>query len=128
MGNLSRQRGAVSARTVSGGGVIANASTGAAAFLVENTLDGWISVDLVAVIGSLTNYTATPQVSMDGTNWSTLTDPGALGTITASGSFGFACNCKGWKWFRVAMSSTGTTTSSSAAINYRYSTAGGVAS
>lgn len=127
MGNLSRQRGVVTARLASAG-VIANASTGAAAFLVENTLDGWVSVDFVLVLGSLTNATLTPQVSMDGSTWYTLTDPGALGTLTTAGNYAFAANCKGWKWFRAAMSSTGTTTGSSAAINYRYSTAGGVAS
>lgn len=126
MGNLSRQRGLISARTAAGGGVIANAATALLAMQVENSIDGWISVDVVAVLGSLTNYTITPQVSDDGSTWRTLTDPGALGPLTASQNSGFACNCKGWKFFRVSLSSTGTTTGSSAAVNYRYQVAGGV--
>jgi hypothetical protein len=116
--------GALVARTVAAG-VVANASTGATMIAINQTLDGIINVDVNFTLGSLTNATFTPQVSDDGVNWSTLTDPGALGPLTATGRFSFPCIVKGRQFFRVAAASTGTPTSSSAAIAYTWQTQGG---
>lgn len=125
MGNQSKMTGALlNARAAA---VLTTAAVAAATLPVQNTPEGTIMVDVDFTLGSLTSATFTPQVSDDGVNWRTLSDPGALGPLTATGSYSFPCICKGKKYFRVTAIGVGTVTGSSATISYRWQAAGGTA-
>lgn len=119
MGNVSKQTGALlNARPAA---VLTTSAVAAAVLPVQNTVDGTVMVDVDFTLGSLTSATFTPQVSDDGVNnWRNITDPGALGPLTASGAFSFPVICKGKKYFRVTAIGVGTVTSSSATISYRW--------
>ena len=104
--------------------VLTNAAVGTTPLSVGATLDGFVGVQINFTIGSLSNGIFNPQVSNDGATWYDVTKPGLL-TLTASGNKAFAVNCNGFKLFRVAVTGTGTVTSSLAAIWYGYLIDGG---
>src|SRR5690349_20986042 len=82
-----------------------------------------VSVDLSFTLGSLTNCVLRFYVSMDGTTYVPLADVGGgvvSYTLTASTDRSFPVKAPGWKWLRASIQGTGTVTSSSATINYRY--------
>ncbi len=89
--------------------------------------EGWgdgISVGLDFTLGSLTNVVVRFYVSMDATTWYTLrgsTAAALAATETAGGNFAYAMeSLAGWKFFRASVQGTGTVTSSSATLTYRY--------
>jgi hypothetical protein len=88
-------------------GAVASSNTRALATLTQRLM---LFVDFT--IGSLTNVIITPQVSVDGTTWYDITDPGAL-TLTATGKKAVPLNIQGAKLFRCTAQGTGTVTSSS---------------
>lgn len=104
--------------------VLTNSAVGSSPIAVGATLDGFIGVQIDFTLGSLTNGLFDPQVSNDGTNWYSLTTPGVL-TLTANGTKAFNVCAKGFKLFRVAVTGTGTVTSSSATVQCGYQVAGG---
>jgi hypothetical protein len=60
---------------------------------------------------------------MDGTNWYQITnDSGVLiaPTVTANATNSYCCFCAGWKFFRASVQGSGTVTSSSATLTYRF--------
>lgn len=83
-----------------------------------------ITVQLDFTLGSLTNVTLRFYVSMDGTNFYPVTaDTGALMTevVTATATRCYSpSNLAGWKYFRASIQGSGTVTSSSATLTYRY--------
>lgn len=117
----SIQTGELAARSAA---VLTNSAVAAKVMNVFDIPEGIVSVEVSFTLGSLTNGIFNPQVSMDSSTWFDLSDPGAL-TLTATGTKAFPCVCKGWKFFRVTATGTGTVTSSSATINYHWQKAGG---
>jgi hypothetical protein len=82
-----------------------------------------VAVDVDFTIGSLTNVIVRFYVSTDGTTYFPLDISGAAGvsyTLTATGTRAVAVSAPGWKFFRATAQGTGTVTSSSLTINYRY--------
>jgi hypothetical protein len=82
-----------------------------------------VTVDLRFTLGSLTNATVRFYASVDGTTWIPLnTGAGALTeTLTADATRCYALpSLAGWKFFRASIQGSGTVTSSSATITYRY--------
>ena len=118
--NASKQHVLFTARAAA---ILINAEADAAVLNVNQTLDGWVQVYIDFTVGSLTNAVFTPQIN-DGSGWYNVTDPGAL-TLTASAAKAFAVCCKGAKQFRIAVTSTGTVTNSSATVKYGWQDAGG---
>lgn len=99
--------------------ILTNSLVGATAFLANKAADGRLTVQADFTKGSLTNVILTPQVSDDNTNWYDVTDPGTL-TLTADGTKSLTFPIAGWKWARVGATGTGTLTSSSLTLKYRW--------
>jgi hypothetical protein len=104
--------------------ILTTGEVAGAAFDLNNAWGSSITVDLSFTIGSLTNVTNRFYVSMDGTTY----DPIAVngGTTMSEALTASAERCyiipqiAGWKYFRVTMQGSGTTTSSTANFTYRY--------
>lgn len=83
-----------------------------------------VTVQLDFTLGSLTNVIARFYVSMDGTTYVPVSAPtGALmtETVTATATRCYSVGALGgWKFFRATLQGTGTATSSTATLNYRY--------
>lgn len=82
-----------------------------------------VTVDVRFTLGSLTNGIVRCYVSMDGTTWIPVSSGAAVltETLTADGTRAYALpSLAGWKFFRASIQGTGTVTSSSATITYRY--------
>lgn len=96
---------------------------GASLDLNEAWGDG-VSVQLDFTLGSLTNVIIRFYVSMDGTTFYALrgqTGAAVTETVTASATNAYSVPIPaGWKFFRASLQGTGTVTSSSATLNYRY--------
>lgn len=102
-------------------------TTGEVAATALDLNESWgsrVSVFLDFTLGSLTNVIVRFYASMDGTNYYAITaDTGAVmtETITATATRAYCPqNLVGWKWFRASVQGTGTVTSSSATLTYRY--------
>lgn len=81
------------------------------------------TVDLSFTIGSLTNIVVRFYVSMDGTTYDPVYVNGAtiVETLTASAERCYVMPpLAGWKYFRASVQGTGTVTSSSANLTYRF--------
>lgn len=86
-----------------------------------------VTVDLSFTKGSLTNVVVKFYVSADGVTWKSVTVSGAVmtETITADAERAFVMPAlSGWKFFRASLTGTGTVTSSTATLFYRYLQAG----
>lgn len=94
----------------------------AAATLDLNKTSGKVSVEFDFTVGSLTNVILRWYVSKDGSTWVPVEDfAGAVSkTLTATAARALVIDCAGWKNFRVSAQGTGTVTSSSLTLNYRY--------
>lgn len=88
--------------------------------------DAWgarVNVQLDFTLGSLTNVIVKHYVSMDGTNYYVISSGTAAQTetITATAVRGITIpDLVGWKFYRTSLTGTGTLTSSSATLTYRY--------
>lgn len=109
MANLSRTSGPTNIRAAA---ILTNAAVATTTQPVMISPNQQIMLYITFTVGSLTNVLVQPQVSIDGTNWFNLADPG-LQTITATGKYAVPCNCAGAKLFRATATGTGTLTSSS---------------
>jgi len=87
------------------------------------TWGGKVSVFLDFTLGSLTNVIIRHYVSMDGTTYYPLAIGSAVitETITASATRAYSVgDLGGWKFYRASLQGTGTVTSSTATLVYRY--------
>jgi len=89
---------------------------------MSNTLDGRVTVDLTFTIGSLTNMIVVFYGSADDITYDPLHTGVALmtETLTASAERMYALSLPGVAYFKVGVVGTGTATSSTTAITYRY--------
>lgn len=101
-------------------------TTGEVAATALDLNEAWgsrVSVFLDFTIGSLTNVVVRFYVSMDGTTYYPIAAGSAVMTETVSATATRAYapeGLVGWKWFRVSLQGTGTVTSSTATLTYRY--------
>jgi hypothetical protein len=104
--------------------ILTTAEVAAASFDLNNAFNSEVSVDLSFTIGSLTNVVIRFYASMDGVTYKAIAVNG--GTLMSETLTASAERCypvpplAGWKQFRVTLQGTGTTTSSSATVTYRY--------
>lgn len=93
--------------------------------LSESTAGGRVVVDIAFTLGSLTNVTIRAYGSFDGVTWKQLRE-GPGGTLvslalTANDSTAWSIEIpSGMRRFRVSAQGSGTVTSSSLAMTYRY--------
>lgn len=103
--------------------ILTTGEVAGATFDLNESFNSGVTVDLDFTIGSLTNCIVRFYVSMDGTTFVPIAAAGAVVTetitATATRAYTFA-SLAGWKSFRATVQGTGTTTSSSATILYRY--------
>lgn len=89
----------------------------------HNPHESILAVDVAFTLGSLTNGIFRFYASMDGTNFDLIYVGGTASTITLTAN-GDLCvllpGLAGYKYFRVSVQGTGTVTSSSAAVTYRW--------
>lgn len=103
--------------------ILTTGEVAAASLDINAAWGGNITVQLDFTLGSLTNVIVRHYVSIDGTNFYQVSSGTAAEseTITAT-----ATRCirltglGGWKFFRTSLQGTGTLTSSSATLTYRY--------
>jgi hypothetical protein len=101
-------------------------TTGEVAATALDLNEAWgshVTVQLDFTIGSLTNVIVRFYASMDGTTYVPIAAASALmtETVTATATRIYAPPALvGWKFFRATLQGTGTVTSSSATLNYRY--------
>lgn len=103
--------------------ILTTGEVSATALDLNKAWGGIVTVDLDFTIGSLTNVIVRFYASSDGTTYkpistgtTTLTE-----TITATATRTYALpSLAGWKFFKVTLQGTGTTTSSSATVSYRW--------
>jgi hypothetical protein len=102
-------------------------TTGEVAATAMDLNDAWgslVTVDVDFTLGSLTNGIVRFYASMDGTTYKQLiVNAGTLmtETMTANATRSWSLpHLAGWKYFRASIQGTGTVTSSSATITYRY--------
>lgn len=112
---------AVTARAAA---ILTTGEVAGATFDLNEAYASQVSVQLAFTLGSLTNVIARFYVSSDGTTFIPISAPtGAVATETvdanATRAYTFA-NLGGWKYFRASLQGTGTVTSSTATLTYRY--------
>ncbi len=86
----------------------------------------YLNIQVDFTLGSLTNVTLVPYVSMDGITYYQIATP-ALETVTLTASDTRAWRMPvpaGWKWFRMTAQGSGTVASSSLALTARYARRG----
>lgn len=85
--------------------------------------DQMVNVELAFTIGSLTNVILRLYASMDGSTWipiPLLDGATTSKTITASTTQAFGVAPFGYNFFKASLQGTGTVTSSSATVTYRW--------
>ena len=90
---------------------------------LNSTYASQVTVDLSFTVGSLTNVTFKAYVSMDGTTWVPVNVSGTAYSEVLTGTATRAYSLPslaGWKFFRATLQGSGTATSSSATMYYRY--------
>lgn len=103
--------------------ILTTAEVAATTIDLNETWGGQLNVQLDFTKGSLTNVIVKHYVSMDGTNFYVLSSGTAAltETITADATRAIQVEaCGGWKFYRTTLTGTGTVTSSSATVTYRY--------
>jgi hypothetical protein len=103
--------------------ILTTSEVAATALDLNDTFGANVTVDLSFTIGSLTNVIARFYASSDGVTYKPIAIGGTVmtETITASAQRCYVMpSLAGWKYFRVSLQGTGTVTSSSAAVTYRY--------
>lgn len=90
---------------------------------LNETFNSSLTCQVDFTLGSLTNVIVKPYVSMDGSAYYELRAPTGAAitqTLTASATLAIPLTAQGWKFLRVSVQGTGTVTSSSATLTYRY--------
>lgn len=102
--------------------ILTTGEVAAAAVQLQNTHGAEVSVAIDFTLGSLTNCTFRFYGSVDGTNWDRLFVGGTASNVvlTASDDIAVLLSAPGYKFFRASAQGSGTTTSSSATITYRW--------
>lgn len=106
--------------------ILTTAEVAASALDINDAAVGTrVLVDIAFTLGSLTNVILRAYVSMDGSTWQVLGDAAAntanAATLTADNTSMWSLPLPtGAKFFRVTAQGTGTVTSSSLALTYRY--------
>lgn len=103
--------------------ILTTAEVAAAALDLNQSYASRVTVDLGFTLGSLTNVILRFYASVDGVTYKALDSGIALitETITADATRCFVLpSMAGWKFFRASLQGTGTVTSSSATLTYRY--------
>lgn len=113
---------AVAAPAARAAAILTTAEVAGTSFPLTNAQDNCVSVESDFTIGSLTNVILRFYVSNDNSTFIPLEDTagGVSRTLTATGKRSFTLRAPGWNWFRVSAQGTGTVTSSSLALNYRF--------
>lgn len=107
--------------------ILTTAEVAASSFDLNNAYASRVAVDLSFTVGSLTNVIVRFYASVDGVTWKPISAGLAVltETITASAERCYALpSLAGFKFFRASLQGTGTVTSSSATLSYRYLQAG----
>ncbi len=108
--------------------ILTTGEVAATALDLNKTWGSFVTASLDFTIGSLTNVTVRFYASIDGSTYYPLVaNGGTLMTevLTASSTRAYVMSSlAGWKYFRMSLQGSGTTTSSSATITYRYLAAG----
>lgn len=106
--------------------ILTTGEVAAARLSLSNPHESEFLVDLSFTLGSLTNVVLRFYVSADGSTWSAIGDiAGNVSyTLTADTERCFMIKAPGVTFFRASVQGTGTVTSSSARILYRYNTKG----
>ncbi len=108
--------------------VLTTGEVAATALDLNKTWGSFVTASLNFTLGSLTNVTVRFYVSIAGsTYFPIVADGGTLMTevLTANSTRVYTMqSLAGWKYFRMSLQGSGTVTSSSAAITYRYLAAG----
>jgi len=107
--------------------ILTTGEVAGASFDLEKAQGGAVSVDFSFTLGSLTNVVVRAYVSQDASTWDPIPFDGAsVGTPALTLTASTDCclrpaggACPGWKWFRISVQGTGTTTSSSCTFTYR---------
>jgi hypothetical protein len=103
--------------------ILTTGEVAAAALDLNEAWGSHVTVQLDFTIGSLTNVIVRFYASMDGVTYVPIAAGSALmtETVTATATRVYApASLVGWKFFRATLQGTGTVTSSSATVNYRY--------
>lgn len=104
--------------------ILTTAEVAGAKIDLNDAFKSEVSLQVDFTLGSLTNAIVRVYVSMDGVNFYQLQGASAAApvaiTYTASQLAAIAFDCIGWKFFRATIQGTGTVTSSSATLTYRY--------
>lgn len=103
--------------------ILTTGEVAASALDLNETWAAGLTADWSFTIGSLTNVILRFYVSADGSTWVPLLGPTGAAltqTLTATGTGSVPVEARGWKFFRVTAQGTGTVTSSSLTVNYRY--------
>ena len=103
--------------------ILTTGEVAATAIDLNEAWGGKVSVALDFTIGSLTNVIVRHYVSMDGTTYYPLATGTAVLTKTVSATATRAYSMTdmgGWKFYRATLQGTGTVTSSTATLTYRY--------
>lgn len=104
--------------------ILTTGEVAASAFDLNKSWGSTVTVDLDFTKGSLTDVTIRFYASIDGTTYKPIAVNG--GTLMTEALSANATRCyvvpslAGWKFFRVSLQGSGTTTSSSATVSYRY--------
>lgn len=103
--------------------ILTTSEVAATALDLAQVHDSQLTVDLSFTLGSLTNVIVRFYASVDGVTYKPIAMGGTVvsETITATAERAYTFPpLNGWKKFRVSVQGTGTVTSSSAAITYRW--------
>lgn len=97
-------------------------------FTVNNAKDSELNVHVSFTLGMLTNGIFKWYASKDGSTWVPMSDfSGAVSyTLTASTEKVYNFDCKGWRFFRVSATGTGTVTNSLAEVKVQHLRRGAV--
>ncbi len=103
--------------------VLTTSEVAGASLDLNTTYASTATVDVDFTLGSLTNVILRFYASMDGVTWKQIVTGGSVlsETLTATASQAFSMpHLSGWKFLRASAQGTGTVTSSSCDITYRY--------
>lgn len=108
--------------------ILTTAEVAATALDLNKSYGSNVTASLDFTIGSLTNVTVRHYVSIDGTTYYPIVVDGGTvmsEVLTASSTRAYVMpSLAGWKYYRMTLQGSGTATSSTASITYRYLAAG----
>lgn len=104
--------------------ILTTGAVSASTFILNRAWGSKLCVDIRFTLGSLTNCTFAYYVSMDESTWVPVADSGGNLTYVpdANATKTVLIEAPGWSYFKTTAQGSGTTTSSSATIYYRWIT------